>query len=224
MRRLWTPVPYEPLVRQATKVAGVNDWTDVAPGSGRITAVATAGLSLRRRHLIIPPHQSCPELLEGWTYEHRDLREWAGTQTGDCVSLFDVLEHLVRPEAEDVLTRLEGGYRIVVIFTPLGFMRQDSTTHPEYANDPMMWHRSSVSPGDFERRGYLTYAWPLYHPGTGVGAILALRVPSLLRPVVDSSVTSCYRTVARGESTLRAVGRWVRARALEALHRRRGIL
>jgi hypothetical protein len=201
------------MVRDVAQLAGVEDWTDVAPGNGRVTAAVTEGLPLRSRHLLIPPHLERPPSLSEWTYERGDLMKWAGSQSGDCVSLFDVIEHLARPEADDVLTRLERTYRIVVVFTPLGFMRQDGVTDPGIAHDPTMWHRSGFWPGDFERRGYVVCAWPLYHPGAGVGAILALRVPPHLREPAERACLARYRELRRSESFVRAVARWLRARA-----------
>ena len=220
-KRLWTPVPYGSMVNDVARVSGVVDWTDVAPGNGRITATATEGLALRQRRLIIPAHQQKPQCLEHWQHKYADLVTWAGTERGDCVSLFDVIEHLIRPDADDVLTRLERSYRLVVVFTPRGFMRQDPTTNAELANDPTMWHRSGFVPRDFKDRGYLTYVWPLYHPGAGVGAILALRPSARAATIVDAAVISRYRLLASRESTIRAIGRWARARLVQALVRRR---
>jgi hypothetical protein len=210
------------MVNDAARIATIIDWTDVAPGNGRITATATEGLALRRRRLIIPAHQQKPQCLEHWQHEYADLVAWAGTETGDCVSLFDVIEHLARPDADDVMTRLERSYRLVVVFTPRGFMRQDATTNPELADDPTMWHRSGFVARDFEDRGYLTYVWPLYHPGAGVGAILALRPSVEAATIVDAAVISRYRLLASRESTIRAIGRWARARLAQAVvHKRR---
>lgn len=203
--RLWTPVPYGAIVAAAARAGEVSDWTDVGPGDGRRTVAITQGLELRRRLFIVRPGASAPDV-PGWNIERSDLRSWDGH--GDCLSLLDVLEHLERHEALAVLERLERGYRMVVIFTPWGFMRQDPTTDPDLAADPSMWHRSGFEPNDFEKRGYITLAWPLYHPAAQVGAILAVKCAPAATNSVESAMLAAYSHLSRNTSLPRALGRW----------------
>ena len=205
MIRLWRPVSYTPIVAAAARAAAVSDWTDVGPGDGSRTAAITEGLELQRRSFVVWPGALAPDI-PGWSVERSDLRSWRGR--GDCVSLLDVLEHLERDEAMAVLERLEQSYRVLVIFTPWGFMRQDPTTDPHLAGDPSMWHRSGFVPDDFERRGYITLGWPIYHPAAQVGAILAVKCVPAMRARVESAMLHAYSGLGRATSLPRALGRW----------------
>src|SRR2546427_11024133 len=108
--------------------------------------MAREGLTLRQRRLIIPANQQKPQCLEHWQHKYADLVTWAGTERGDCVSLFDVIEHLSRPDADDVLTRLHRSYRLVVVLTRRGFRRQDRQRNAGLANHPTGCERSSLLP------------------------------------------------------------------------------
>jgi hypothetical protein len=93
--------------------------------------------------------------------------------------MFDVIEHFERRDAEALLDKLEQIFRVVLIFTPRGFLQQDWVTHPNLRDDPLMWHRCGFTELDFAARGYLTFFWPIFHFPTGQsphGAVLAIRV------------------------------------------------
>ena len=205
MHRLWLPIPYEPLLTTAGHAAAVKDWTDIGPGDGTRASAITRDLPLSRRTFVVAP-DAAPPHIPGWDIERCDLKQWQGR--GDCVSLLDVVEHLERPDADRVLTELERRYRVVVVFTPWGFMRQDPGTDARLANDPWMWHRCGFLPDEFERRGYITLGWPLFHPGAQVGAILAVKCESSMKPGVEAAVVRAYARARRRSELPRVVGRW----------------
>ena len=205
MHRLWVPVPYEPLVTAAARAARVKDWVDVGPGDGIRAAVITGGLGLQAREFVLPPGAREPRI-PGWRITHADVRSWHGE--GDCVSLLDVIEHLEPDAANRVLERLARDFRVVVVFTPWGFMPQDPLTDPTLAGAPAMWHRSGFVPGDFERRGYVVLGWPLFHPGAQVGAMLAVKCDAAVRPDVEAAMLRAYARSRRLAELPRTIGQW----------------
>ena len=66
--------------------------------------------------------------------------------TYDLALLVDVIEHLEKPEGFELLDRLLGHARRVLLTTPLGFRRQ------EIPGQPFETHRSGWYPWDFGRR------------------------------------------------------------------------
>jgi hypothetical protein len=192
-RRLLFPVPYTALVNAFARSHGVTDWTDLGAGTGTATLPATRDLPLRRRRAVVaePP---APLLTQaGWSVEPGDLRSWRGE--GGAVSLFDVIEHLERPEAEAILTRLERDFGVVMVFTPRGFMPLDAATDPALAGRPFMWHRAGFSETDFAARGYMTFYWPIYHvtrQRRAYGAVLAFHGGGL----TPAAVLGAYRRLA----------------------------
>lgn len=192
-RRLLLPVPYTPLVNAFARSYGVTDWTDLGAGTGAATLAATRGLPLRRRRAVVaePPSPLLSEA--GWTVEKGDLHSWRGD--GEAVSLFDVIEHLERGDAEAMLSRLERAFSVVIVFTPRGVLPLDATTDPALAGHPLMWHRSGFSERDFAARGYATFYWPIYHvtrQRRAYGAVLAFRA----RGPAPASVLAAYRRLA----------------------------
>jgi hypothetical protein len=172
---------------------GISDWTDLGAGTGAATLSATRDLPLSRRRAVVA-QLPAPLLSEaGWTVEQGDLRSWRGD--GEAVSLFDVIEHFERAEAEAILARLERAFSVVMVFTPRGFLPLDGTTDPALADHPLMWHRSGFSEHDFAARGYATFYWPIYHvtpQRRAYGAVLAFRAGG----PVPASVLAAYRHLA----------------------------
>jgi hypothetical protein len=175
------------------------DWTDLGTGTGESALLVTAGLPLRKRTavtLVTPPR------LPNWTIIHADIRTWKGR--GDVVSLLDVIEHLTAEEGQALLQRLRGQYRRGIVYTPFGFLRQDSTTHPELAEDPLMWHRSGWVPADFADCHGLV--WPIYHrtAGGSCGVLLATwgipmeRLHILHRAMRERAIISWARWLWQG--------------------------
>jgi hypothetical protein len=89
-----------------------------------------------------------------------------------------------------------------------------------------MWHRCGFFPRDFDRRGYLTFGWPVYHPELHAGAILAIKCEPGRRDAIKSAVLDAYGRLRRGASVIRAIGRWWRwkLKALQVPVGRPGVL
>lgn len=68
----------------------------------------------------------------------------------DAVVLLDVLEHLDKEAGERMLAKMERwARRKVIIFTPNGFVHQE-----EFANNPLMAHKSGWTAPELRERGY----------------------------------------------------------------------
>jgi hypothetical protein len=183
--RLPIPIVESPLVVRLAQLAGVDEWTDLGSGDGRKIIKLTRGLHLdSRRTVLLAPVETITRLeANGFTVHQQNVQSWLNNLPagfhGDCVSLLDVIEHFEPEDAAQILDRLTEIFRVVIIFTPRGFMQQDGQSDPELANDPLMWHRSGFTENDFVARGFLTFYWPIYHFPPNVrpcGAVLAIRI------------------------------------------------
>ena len=68
----------------------------------------------------------------------------------DVVIALQVLEHLTKEEAWQLLNRMEKiARKQVVVATPIGHMH-----HPEVDGNPLQAHKSAFHPQDFQKRGY----------------------------------------------------------------------
>jgi len=68
----------------------------------------------------------------------------------DVVIALQVLEHLDKKDAIDLLNKMEKiAKRQVIVATPIGHMK-----HPEVDNNPYQVHKSEFYPQDFQKRGY----------------------------------------------------------------------
>jgi hypothetical protein len=179
--RLLVPQDFLSLVRVLARGAGVQDWTDLGSADGTTVSSAISGLPLSSKTAVLLCPDAPPKL-SGWEIRNSDVRKWADSlngRCGDCVSMFDVIEHFNRSEADALLDILERSFRVVVAFTPRGLLQQDGSTHPELRDDPLMWHRCGFTEDDFAARGYLTFFWPRFHFLSSQpphGAVLAVRV------------------------------------------------
>lgn len=101
----------------------------------------------------------------------------------DAVVALDVIEHLERDEAFELVARLERvARRRVVIFTPNGFVPQPGTDE-----NPWQEHRSGFGPEDMHRLGYRVQGthglWFLF----GAFGACRLRPGALWRRVADAT-------------------------------------
>ena len=87
------------------------------------------------------------------SYRHcyqADILKLALTAKYDAVVICDVLEHLAKDEAIDLLDRIENcATKKVIIFTPNGFIEND-----EGDGDPYQAHLSAWGPADYSEREY----------------------------------------------------------------------
>jgi len=106
----------------------------------------------------------------------------------DVIAIIDVIEHLEKPQALEVITRALGRASRVLIFTPLGFDDQNGTEHYGFARPALrkkindtgaaadaieaQRHKSEWWPEDFEAMGFSVIVDKDYH-GPGRGAIWA---------------------------------------------------
>jgi hypothetical protein len=68
----------------------------------------------------------------------------------ELVFCLEVIEHLEKPEGEELLSSLEElSSKEVVLSTPVGFMYQS-----QHDNNPYHTHKSGWFPNDFKKRGY----------------------------------------------------------------------
>jgi cyclopropane fatty-acyl-phospholipid synthase-like methyltransferase len=84
-------------------------------------------------------------------YLHADITQvdFEG-KSFDAVVMLDVLEHLDKEAGERLLAKMERWARKkIVIFTPNGFVHQE-----EFANNPLMAHRSGWTAPELRRLGY----------------------------------------------------------------------
>ena len=126
------------------------------------------------RHICIEPHPEYQQWLGERGYRvigltAIDFLEWA--RPADAIFLLDVIEHMEKPEALEVLAHCKRLAKQVVVFTPLGF-------HPQHyqPGDKDAWgmngtywqtHRSGWLPEEFE--GWATLVDEHFHGEKGGG-------------------------------------------------------
>ncbi len=109
---------------------------------------------LAREHVCIEPHDPHVSALRAagyvvWRGTAQDLMPEIGCRRFDSVFLLDVIEHMERADAVQVLAQAQRIARSqVVVFTPNGFMEQDSDNFGLGA-DHWQTHRSGWTPEDF---------------------------------------------------------------------------
>jgi hypothetical protein len=131
--------------------------------------------TLRRynRHWCVEPHGEYADWLEarGWgvfrlsALEHLRI----GGNYVDALFLLDVIEHMERGEAEEVLSLAKKAAGQVVVFTPLGFYPQSYAEGEKDAwgmnGGHWQTHRSGWTPDDFT--GWEVEVDPSTHEGHG---------------------------------------------------------
>lgn len=104
-----------------------------------------------KRHLCAEPYAPYAQRLEAAGYEV--LRKTAiealkAKREGHAVYLLDVIEHMEKDAALEVVELAKRGARQVVVFTPVGFMAQDHDVWG-FGGDHWQTHRSGWTPGEF---------------------------------------------------------------------------
>lgn len=122
-----------------------------------------------------------------------------GSSSFDVVAALDVVEHLERDQGLALLEAAEAvARRLVIIFTPNGYLRQDAV-----GGNPWQVHRSGWQVDDFRQRGYQVlgmYGWKplrgeLWHP-TVPPPGLGRRLSGLTQPVVTMFPKLAFQLLA----------------------------
>jgi hypothetical protein len=168
------PDPYVvDFLRRATE-NGCERWTDLGCGQGgQAVRVAAAGPAARVAVDAVAPAGAVP----GWNFIESDVREYVFSRDADrtaIASMFDVIEHFDQSGGKELLEAVCERFAAQIVFTPLGFLRQDPQTRPDLADQPWMWHRSGWDPSYFAARGFVVIQFPLAHARRG--AFLAVRL------------------------------------------------
>jgi hypothetical protein len=122
-----------------------------------------------KRHFCVEPHTTYRKHLKEAGYETLGLtaqefarRAIAEDKYLEQVVMLDVIEHLTRPDAEQVIHDLAFQvHKQLVIYTPVGFMEQDGGEEEDpWGLDGQEWqkHRCGFLPDDdiFKRNGFVT--------------------------------------------------------------------
>jgi len=82
----------------------------------------------------------------------------------DSVTLIDVIEHLEKEVAWEVLRQVEEiAVKKVIIFTPRGFFQQQDVDHYGLGGESFQQHRSGWEVEDFQKRGYNIIIFSKFH-------------------------------------------------------------
>lgn len=114
------------------------------------------------QHVCVEPYAPYADMLEagGYTVLRQTALEALQTpRTGHAVYLLDVIEHMDKVDATEVIELAMRGARQVVVFTPYGFMHQD---HDVWGFEGHSWqtHRSGWLPEEFPGWDTWRYGWP----------------------------------------------------------------
>lgn len=82
----------------------------------------------------------------------------------DSVTLIDVIEHLEKGVAWDVLRQVEEiAAKRVIVFTPRGFFQQLEVDHYGLGGESLQRHRSGWEVEDFQKHGYNIVIFSKFH-------------------------------------------------------------
>lgn len=133
-------------------------------------------------HICIDPHPEYLIHLRYWKPDDRTVTRIDGDASyiegmprkDTTVLLLDVIEHMEK-EAGLKIRDLAEEFEHAIIFTPLGFYKQDDTSPDAWGLNGGHWqkHRSGWMPEDFPNWKVTT--WNLWHREHKCGAILAIR-------------------------------------------------
>jgi hypothetical protein len=168
------PDPYVAAFLRLATEKGCRRWTDLGcGGGGQAVRVAGAGPALRVAVDAVAPTVA----VGGWNFIESDIREHVlscDTDREAIASMFDVIEHFDQAAGDELLKAVCERFAGQIVFTPVGFLRQDPQTRPDLADQPWMWHRSGWHPSYFAERGFVVLQLPLAHARRG--AFLAVRL------------------------------------------------
>lgn len=133
---------------------------DVGPGMRPIHWFPTA-----RRHVCIEPHVPYAKALKAagyvvWENRIQDSLGHLEDLRPDTVVLLDVIEHLEKGEAHEVLARSCEAARVqVIVYTPYGFVPQEKDAW-KLGGDFWQTHRSGWTPEDFAHNWHIQLFQP----------------------------------------------------------------
>jgi hypothetical protein len=131
-------------------VKPVETLIDIGPGIRPQMFVPCA------RHICFEPHGEYCEILRNHGYEviqGAAPEDMVKLDPADTIVAIDVIEHMTRADGLEMVSEmLRLARKQVVIFTPLGFMRQDGGSDRDpwgYHGQYWQEHRSGWTPADF---------------------------------------------------------------------------
>ena len=206
------PDPYVVGFLRRAAENGCERWTDLGFGQGgQAVRVAAAGPLARVAVDAVAPAAAVP----GWNFIESDVREYVLGRDADrtaIASLFDVIEHFDQSAGKELLEAVCERFAGQIVFTPLGFLRQDPQTRPDLADQPWMWHRSGWDPSYFAARGFVVIQFPLAHARRG--AFLAVRLDTWGDRERREFIAAVRRTYLRRVVSPRQVFRRLRSAAV----------
>jgi len=179
-------VPSRDFVRWISEIIigkNLDKWVDLGCGNGNYLQSLKITF---KQGIAVDTAEKIPNLPNNFIYENCFVDEWLKKNkiaNFDLISMFDLVEHFPKEEALVLINKAKNLTNNLLITTPLGFLKQDAATHPEFANNPYLWHRSGFSPEDFERNGFLVFALRNYHYKP-IGNNKSFAFPLLIFPAV----------------------------------------
>ena len=130
------------------------------------------------RHICVEPHKEYADYLrsEGYdVFESTALDALSKIDELDTVVMLDVIEHMVKQDGEEVIQLCQEKAKQIVIFTPLGFCKQEYQDGDKdaWGMNGTEWqtHRSGWMPKEF--KGWTVHVDPTFHGERG-GAFFAI--------------------------------------------------
>lgn len=130
------------------------------------------------RHVCVEPHGEYADWLRENGYDvlqSTALDALSKMSDLDTVIMLDVIEHMEKPEAQEVIKLCQEKAKQVVIFTPLGFCKQSYSDGEKdaWGMNGTEWqtHRSGWEPSEFQ--GWVTHVDKTFHGARG-GAFFAI--------------------------------------------------
>jgi hypothetical protein len=160
------PIPLESLLRPILRKKFKNkkfQWIDLGTGSGeflsRIQVIPQHGLAV---DIFSPTSPNFPPNFEFIKEDCLIFLEKFNAKV-DLLTMFELIEHFDKEKALKLVTGAMRIADLVIISTPEGFLRQDSTTHPEHRDNPFQWHKSGFKRENFVDLGLKTIVLRDYH-------------------------------------------------------------
>lgn len=140
---------------------------------GKLHALTDGNMALLDAHA---PYMAAHKIPEGIVQYVGDLRRVLPTIRScafDAVLAIDLIEHLDKGDGIEALGEWKRiADQRVIVFTPEGFMPQD-TDHYGLGAEHWQTHRSGWSVEDLANHGFKVTRWPDFH-GPGQGALFAI--------------------------------------------------